>query len=97
MSASMPCIVQTPLHLAATAGSLPIVQELMKKGANMDAVDKHGLTPGDPLATEFSVPRTSARYSERNTYCTLVTATSHERHLRVPALWEHNHVVGVVQ
>lgn len=38
---------QTPLHLAAYAGDLEIVQELMKRGANMDAVDAHGLTPGD--------------------------------------------------
>ncbi|CAN0416368.1 unnamed protein product, partial [Scytosiphon promiscuus] len=37
---------QTPLHLAARGGTIGIVQELVKKGALVDALDADGLTAG---------------------------------------------------
>ncbi len=42
----LPVPGQTPLHLAARGGSIGIVQELVKKGATVEAVDADGLTAG---------------------------------------------------
>lgn len=41
--------MQTPLHLAAMGGSISIVQELVRMGASVDAVDAEGLTAGTYL------------------------------------------------
>ena len=37
----------TPLHLAARAGSLPCVRELLQAGADVSALDAAGQTPAE--------------------------------------------------
>ncbi|XP_076254649.1 uncharacterized protein LOC143192825 isoform X1 [Rhynchophorus ferrugineus] len=46
---------KTPLHLAATNGLVDVTRELLKKGANVLAVDNDGLTPALCCASSFNV------------------------------------------
>ncbi|XP_030749052.1 serine/threonine-protein phosphatase 6 regulatory ankyrin repeat subunit A-like isoform X1 [Sitophilus oryzae] len=46
---------KTPLHLAATNGLVDVTRELLKKGANVLAIDNDGLTPALCCASNFNV------------------------------------------
>jgi len=48
-------VIFSPLHLTARNGLVDVTRELLRKGANVLAVDNEGLTPALCCAPSYSV------------------------------------------